>query len=102
MLEREGPPPNKWAVYAVVAVGVLMATLDSSIVNISLPSIARSFGRPLGGVLSWVVIAYLVVIVSLLLTGGRLGDLLGRKRVWQIGLIVFALSSAGCGLAPSL
>jgi EmrB/QacA subfamily drug resistance transporter len=102
MTERETRRPSKWAVYAVVAIGVLMATLDSSIVNISLPSIARSFERPLGGVLSWVVIAYLVVIVALLLTGGRLGDLLGRKRVWQVGLVLFALSSALCGVAPSL
>jgi EmrB/QacA subfamily drug resistance transporter len=97
-----GASPSKWAVYVVVAIGVLMATIDSSIVNISLPSIGASFGRPLGGVLSWVVIAYLVVIVALLLSGGRLGDLLGRKRVWQAGLGVFTVSSALCGLAPTL
>ncbi|MEY2933531.1 MAG: hypothetical protein RL033_4280 [Pseudomonadota bacterium] len=94
--------PGKWAVYVVVAIGVLMATIDSSIVNISLPSIGRSFGYALGGVLSWVVIAYLVVIVALLLSGGRLGDLLGKKRVWQTGLVVFTASSALCGAAPTL
>jgi EmrB/QacA subfamily drug resistance transporter len=94
--------PSKWAVYCVVAIGVLMATLDSSIVNISLPTIARAFGRPLNGALQWVVIAYLLVIVALLLSGGRLGDMLGRKRVWQIGLGVFTLGSVLCGLAPSI
>src|SRR5262249_26767177 len=102
MMQHEARRPSKWAVYAVVAIGVLMATLDSSIVNISLPSIARSFERPLGAVVSWVLIAYLAVIVALLLTGGRVGDMLGRKPVWQLGLCVFALSSALCGVAPSL
>ncbi len=101
MSASEGSP-GKWAVYVVVAIGVLMATLDSSIVNISLPSIGRAFGRPLGGVLSWVVIAYLAVIVALLLSGGRLGDVLGRKRIWQAGLLLFTASSALCGLAPTL
>ncbi|HTV25317.1 MAG TPA: MFS transporter [Polyangiaceae bacterium] len=94
--------PSKWAVYCVVAIGVLMATLDSSIVNISLPTIARAFGRPLNGALQWVVIAYLLVIVALLLSGGRLGDMLGRKRVWQTGLAVFTLGSVLCGLAPGI
>ena len=94
--------PGKWAVFCVVAIGVLMATLDSSIVNISLPSIARSFGRALSGPLQWVVIAYLLTIVALLLTGGRLGDLFGRKPVWQAGLGLFTVGSALCGLAPSL
>jgi EmrB/QacA subfamily drug resistance transporter len=95
-------PPGKWAVFCVVAIGVLMATLDASIVNISLPTIALSFGRPVNGLLQWVIIAYLLVIVGLLLTGGRLGDMFGRKRVWQLGLAVFTLGSALCGLAPSI
>src|SRR5687767_14124105 len=91
--------PGKWSVFCVVAIGVLMATLDSSIVNISLPTIARSFGRPVNGPLQWVIIAYLLVIVALLLTGGRLGDMFGRKRIWQMGLAVFTVGSALCGLA---
>ncbi len=99
---RPAPQPNKWAVFAVVAIGVLMATLDSSIVNISLPVIARSFQRPLSGVMQWVVMAYLLVIVALLLTGGRLGDMFGRKPVWQAGLGLFSLGSAACGLAPNI
>lgn len=94
--------PGKWSVFAVVAIGVLMATLDSSIVNISLPTLARAFGRPVNGALQWVVIAYLLVIVALLLTAGRLGDMFGRKPVWQSGLALFTLGSALCGLSSSM
>ncbi len=88
--------------FGVVAVGVLMATLDSSIVNVSLPAIARSFGVPLGGPIEWVVIAYLVAVAALLLTVGRTADIVGRKVVWATGLGVFTVSSALCGAAPSL
>jgi EmrB/QacA subfamily drug resistance transporter len=89
-------------VFAIVAVGVLMATIDTSIVNVSLPAIAASFGRPLGGVVEWVVIAYLVVVAALLLTAGRLADVVGRKPVWAIGLATFTAGSVLCGAAPSL
>jgi EmrB/QacA subfamily drug resistance transporter len=94
--------PNKWAVMFVVAIGVFMATLDSSIVNISLPTIAASFHVPLSGAVEWVIIAYLVATAAILLTAGRLADMLGRKVVWATGLILFTASSATCGFAPSL
>ncbi len=94
--------PNKWAVLAILAVGVFMATLDASIVNISLPAIGHSFGVPLGGSVEWVIIAYLVVVAGTLLTVGRLADLIGRKPIWAIGLVLFTIGSALCGLAPSL
>src|SRR5437667_1121246 len=93
---------SKWAVLAIVAVGVFMATLDSSIVNISLPTIARSFGVPLSGAVEWVIIAYLVVIAAVLLTAGRVADMLGHKPIWTTGLAIFTLGSALCGAAPSL
>lgn len=93
---------NKWAVLAIVAIGVFMATLDSSIVNISLPSIARYFGAPLSGTVEWVIIAYLVVTAGMLLTTGRLADMIGRKPIWTAGLIIFTLGSAICGAATSL
>lgn len=93
---------NKWAVMAILAVGIFMATLDSSIVNISLPTIARYFGVPLNGAIEWVVIAYLVVIAGVLLTTGRLADMIGRKPIWAAGLIIFTAGSAVCGAASSL
>jgi EmrB/QacA subfamily drug resistance transporter len=95
-------PQSPWAVFAVVAIGVLMATIDSSIVNVSLPVIARQFDAPLGGTVEWVVIGYLVTIAGLLLTSGRVADVLGRAVTWAAGLAVFTLASALCGAAPSL
>ena len=89
-------------VVALVCVGIFMTTLDASIVNIGLPSIARAFGTPLTGTLEWIVIGYLVVIGALLLTFGRLSDMIGRSPIWIAGLIIFTAGSAVCGAAPSL
>jgi EmrB/QacA subfamily drug resistance transporter len=107
--ERLGPPPavsqhtvNRWAILAVVTVGTFMTTLDASIVNISLPSIAQAFGTSLTGMVEWVIIGYLVVIAALLLSVGRLADLIGRSPIWLAGLIVFTIGSAVSGAAPSL
>ena len=93
---------NKWSVFFLVSVGTFMTTLDASIVNIGLPAIARSFDQPVGGAVEWVVIAYLVVIAGTLLTFARLSDLVGRGRIWTIGVGVFTLGSLLCGLAPTL
>lgn len=93
---------SKWAIFAIVAIGVFMATLDSSIVNISLPSIARDFVTPLNGAIEWVIISYLVVTAAVLLTAGRLSDMIGRKALWATGLFVFTGGSALCGAATSL
>src|ERR1051326_5131339 len=98
----EGRRPNKWAVLAILAIGIFMATLDSSIVNISLPTIGSYFQVPLNGAVEWVIIAYLVVIAGVLLTIGRLADMVGRKVLWIAGLIVFTLGSAICGASPTL
>src|SRR2546421_4613695 len=94
--------PNKWVVFAILAIGIFMATLDSSIVNISLPAIASYFGVPLSGAVEWVIIAYLVVIAGVLLTAGRLADMVGRKVLWAAGLGIFTLGSAICGASISL
>ncbi|HET8845173.1 MAG TPA: MFS transporter, partial [Ktedonobacteraceae bacterium] len=94
--------PSKWAVLAILAIGIFMATLDSSIVNISLPSIAEYFHVPLSGAIEWVVIAYLVVIAGMLLTIGRLADIMGRRSLWIAGLVLFTFGSALCGAAPNL
>jgi EmrB/QacA subfamily drug resistance transporter len=99
---KRGAHTNKWAVLGLVVVGTFMTNLDASIVNISLPSIARTFNTPLGGTVEWVIIAYLVVIAATLLTFGRVSDLIGRKPVWVAGLVLFTLGSALCGAASSL
>lgn len=105
-LPAEGPgsreQANKWVVLLLAATGAFMTTLDSSIVNISLPAIAHSFGVPLSGAIEWIIIGYLVVIAAVLLTFGRLADMIGRKPIWLAGLVVFTLGSALCGAAPAL
>lgn len=93
---------NKWTTFAIVAIGVFMATLDSSIVNVSLPAIAHGFGVPLSGAIEWVIIAYLVTTAAVILTAGRLADMIGNRIIWACGLVLFTLGSAFCGAAPSV
>ena len=93
---------GKWTVMGIMAIGLFMATLDASIVNISLPKISLSFHVPLSGMVEWIIIAYLIVIASLMLTLGRLLDMVGQKLLWVLGLLIFTTSSALCGAAPSL
>src|SRR6266478_8666661 len=95
-------PANPWPTFAIVAVGTFMIMLDAAIVNISLPSIARTFHTSVGGAMEWVIIAYLFTIAATLLTFGRLSDMVGRKPVWLGGLALFTLGSVVCGAANSL
>jgi EmrB/QacA subfamily drug resistance transporter len=94
--------PHPGPVLALVWTGLFMTTLDASIVNIGLPTIARAFGTPLSGTIEWVIIGYLVVAAGLLLTVGRLSDMVGRTVIWMIGLGLFTLASVFCGAAPSV
>jgi EmrB/QacA subfamily drug resistance transporter len=89
-------------ILALAATAAFMTTLDSSIVNIGLPSIASTFGVGVSGPIEWIVIGYLVVIAAVLLTFGRLADMIGRKPIFMTGLVVFILGSALSGQAPSL
>jgi EmrB/QacA subfamily drug resistance transporter len=91
---------RRWLVLVVVAVAQLMVVLDSTIVNIALPSAQRALGFP-NSDRQWVVTAYALAFGSLLLVGGRLGDMFSRKRVFITGLIGFALASALGGAAVS-
>lgn len=88
-------------VIAAVAVGTFMSALDSSVVNIALPSISSHFKAPLY-IIEWVVMSYLLVISSLLLTYGRLGDMYSHKTVYIVGFIVFTTGSLLCGIAPTI
>jgi EmrB/QacA subfamily drug resistance transporter len=99
------PPPanslNRRLVLLAVCLGAFMATLDTSIVNIALPQIAQDFRVSLVDI-SWVMLIYLLMNVSLLLTSGRLGDLLAPGKLFLLGLTIFTGASALCGLSPSL
>jgi EmrB/QacA subfamily drug resistance transporter len=94
------PIDRRWLVLVVVAIAQLMVVLDSTVVNIALPSAQRSLGFP-NGDRQWVVTAYALAFGSLLLVGGRLGDMYSRKRVFITGLIGFAVASAIGGAAVS-
>ena len=94
------PTLPRWRAFPPLAIGVVMATLDISVVNIALPTLSRVFGVPLTRI-EWVVLAYVVTLTGLLLTAGRLADRVGRRRTYAIGLAGFAAASALCGLAPS-
>ncbi|HVB70060.1 MAG TPA: MFS transporter [Acidimicrobiales bacterium] len=93
-------PRTRWIALIVVCLAMLMNALDSSIVNVALPSIQRSLGFSASG-LTWVVDAYLIAFGSFLLLAGRLGDLIGRKKVFLTGVSIFTLSSLACALAQS-
>lgn len=95
------PGRHKWLVLSTVSVGTFMATLDGSIVNISLPKIQEAFGVNLSAI-EWIVVAYLLVVGALLLPFGRLGDIIGYKRVYLLGFAIFAGASALCGAAESV
>lgn len=93
---------NKWVVLILAALGGFMTTLNSSIVNISLPAIAHTFGVGINEAIEWVIIGYLIIIASVLLSLGRLADMIGRKPIYEAGLVVFVLGSIFSGAAPSL
>jgi EmrB/QacA subfamily drug resistance transporter len=90
----------RWIALVVLCVGMLMIILDSTVVNVALPSIQRDLGFSQPN-LAWVVNAYLITFGGLLLLAGRLGDLIGRKRVFMAGLVLFTTASLLCGVAQS-
>jgi EmrB/QacA subfamily drug resistance transporter len=91
---------NRWLALYVLCTGVLMIVLDATVVNVALPSIKEDLDFTQSG-LAWVVNAYLIAFGGLLLLSGRLGDLLGYRRIFMIGLGVFTGASLLCGLAQS-
>jgi len=93
-------PKSRWLALYVLCLGDLMIVLDQSIVNVALPSIRTDLGFSQAS-LAWVVNAYLLTFGGFLLLSGRLGDLLGNRRVFLGGVVSFTIASAICGLAPS-
>ena len=86
------PKTQNWLIFLMVAIGIFMATLDGSIVNIALPSIMADFAVPLATI-QWVSMIYLLTVTSLLLSFGRLSDIQGRRIVYSLGLCLFSLGS---------
>jgi EmrB/QacA subfamily drug resistance transporter len=93
-------PRNKWLVLAVVGAAFFMTILDVAIVNVAIPSIQRDLDIAEGTV-QWVITAYAITFGGFLLLGGRMADLLGRRRIFLLGLTIFTLASLACGLASS-
>jgi DHA2 family multidrug resistance protein-like MFS transporter len=93
-------PRRYWAILGII-LAIVMSVLDSTIVNVALPSIARDFGASAAASI-WVVNAYQLAILMLLLPLASLGEIVGYRRVSQTGIIVFTLASIACALAPSL
>jgi EmrB/QacA subfamily drug resistance transporter len=91
---------SRWLALAVLCVGFLMIVLDQTIVNVALPSIQRDLGFSQSG-LAWVFNAYLIGFGGLLLLAGRLGDLIGRKRIFLAGMVAFTAASVLCGMSVS-
>ena len=92
---------RKWFIMAAVAMGIFLATIDSSIVNVALPTLVRELNTNFATV-QWVVLAYLLTLATLLLSVGRLADMRGKKPIYIIGFIGFTIGSALCGFSPSI
>src|SRR5687768_18368932 len=91
---------SRWIALYVLCLGMLMIILDATIVNVALPSIQTDLGFSQSD-LAWVVNAYLIPFGGLLLLSGRLGDLIGQRRIFLTGLAVFTVASLLCALAQS-
>ena len=94
------PVDSRWLALVVLCAGMLMIVLDQTIVNVALPAIQADLGFTQAG-LAWIVNAYLIAFGGLLLLAGRLGDLIGHKRVFVLGLVVFTAASLLCGLSTT-
>src|SRR5262245_34952846 len=88
-----------WLVLVAMTGALAMIMLDQTVVTVALPTMARDLSlSPTGQ--QWVVSAYVLALAALVALGGRLGDILGRVRTFQVGMVVFALGSVACGLGP--
>lgn len=93
--------PNKWAILFTVLIMTFMATLDSSIVNVALPVMQKALEAGLGQI-QWVSSVYLLTMCAFLLVFGRLGDLHGKVRFFEFGVVIFTIGSLMCGLSTTL
>src|ERR1700684_1079437 len=99
-MRTESPPSNRWVILVIACLGQVMVVLDATVVNVALPSIQR--GLPFSPAnLQWVINAYTLIFGGFLLLGGRAADLLGRRRLFVVGVALFASASLLNGLAQS-
>src|SRR5438477_7817260 len=100
--EQAGPGRRRrLLILGICSMSLLIVGLDATIVNVALPSIQHSFHSSLAG-LQWTVDAYTLVLASLLMLSGSTADRLGRRRIFQTGLVLFMAGSLACAVAPSL
>ncbi len=92
---------RKWLVMTAVAAGTLLTTIDGNIVNVALPTLVRELQTDFATV-QWVVLAYLLALATLMLSLGRLGDIIGKKPIYVAGFIIFTAGSVLCALTPSI
>lgn len=92
---------KKWLVLSAVGMGIFLATIDGSIVNVSLPTLVHAFETDFA-LVQWVVLSYLLTVTTLMLGVGRLADIYGKKRIYTAGFIVFTLGSVLCGFSPTI
>src|SRR5690242_4130787 len=97
--DTDAPPGHRWLMLAVLLGGQFMALLDAFVVNVAMPSIGADLHAS-GAALQLVVGGYSAAYAMLLITGARLGDLYGRRRMYMLGVAVFTAASLTCGLAP--
>lgn len=93
-------PSVRWAL-AGLSLSMLLSSLGISIANVALPTLAQAFNASFQEV-QWIVLAYLLAITTLIVSAGRLGDIIGRRRLMLTGIFVFTLASVLCGIAPTL
>lgn len=96
----KGSPSVRWAL-ASLSLSMLLSSLGTSIANVGLPTLAQAFNASFQQV-QWIVLAYLLAITTLIVSVGRLGDLIGRRRLLLAGIVLFTLASSLCGVAPTL
>lgn len=98
---KEEVNKNRWVILFIVVMMTFMSCLDSSIVNVALPNMAKQLGVTMG-IIQWVVTSYLIIISGSILFFGRLGDIIGKTRVFKMGLVIFTISSLLCGLSTNI
>src|SRR6266704_554991 len=95
-----GTQHSSWILAATI-LGSSMAFIDGTVVNVALPALQSALGATIADV-QWVVESYALLLAALLLAGGALGDLYGRRKVFAAGVVLFSAASAWCGLAPNI